>query len=1068
MFAVPHRMVDPTSRPPERGRLPGPQPVAEASILTGLADAFGFDAAAVVDLPAGTDVGSVTIVRLLAEGGMGRVYEGRQQAPARSVAVKVLRDGVASPERVRRFAQEAQLLARLKHPHIAQVYLLGTFPHGDVVVPFFVMELVDEALPIDQFVRRRCLSAREAITLFRKAIAAVAYGHRVGVVHRDLKPGNILVGGDGEPKVIDFGVARCTDADLTLTTWHGGAGGIVGTLRYMSPEQFDGDSSAIDARTDVHALGLVLHEILTGDLPYDVRGKSLVVAARIIREQEPRVEAGFRTLAAAARIDAAEVRSLVAIVGKCLQKRPGDRYASADDFDADLGRWLAGEPVHARPLRHADRCRRWLHRHRSAATAIALALVVVSLAVATVGGVSLQVRSQRDLVERHRVAAAEQLASAGVETAYARVRQAAEARDRGNLGLARSLVAEARSATPGGSPPIELAVLSALLDDAGTVDESLAVLRGHADLVTSVAAADGAQRIATGSEDGTARLWERDDDGAWRDARILEGHAAAIWGVAFSPDGERLATAAADRTACIWDADDGARTVTLRGHLGPVYGVAFAADGELVATASGDHTVRLWSAADGGPRGILDGHADTVFGVHFSPDGTRLATASRDRTVRVWDIATREQAVVLTGHERRVFNVCFSPDGGRLASASEDGTVRLWHVESRGLVTVLRHPLRVNDVAFSGDGENLATASVDGLLRIWDPQSARETHRLRGHAGGIWAVAPVAAGGFVTGSADTTARIWDAAASDEPVLRCGSGVQGVAIAPDGELLATALNAGAVIFWDRATLREVRRVAVGPARVNAVAFSPDGERLAAACHDGAVRLFRVADGEPAGGIGGNGRPLYALAFSPDGARFATACDDGGVRVYDAVNGSPIDGPFKHPRRSLGVAWSPDGGRLATACADGSVRLWSEGSDSPDVSIESPGAAMNWVTFSTDGFRLAGCSSDATVRVWDAATGRPLVVLDGPVGQIWEMAFSPDGSRIAGVGADRRLHLWETVGGRHLVALEGHADEVWAVAFAPDGQAILTGSWDGTARLWGCSASELHRRRAAPPR
>jgi len=1066
-------MADPTHRPAEQG--PGPQPcqVEELSSLTGLSESFGLDGACIVDLPVGTDLGGVTIVRLLAEGGMGRVYEGRQRSPDRAVAVKVLRDGLASPTLVKRFAHEAQVLATLKHPHIAQVYTLGTFPHAGAAVPFFVLELVDHALPIDRFVSDRRLSVRRTVAVVRSVVAAVAHGHRHGVVHRDIKPGNILVGADGTPKVIDFGVARCTGSDLALTTSFGDASGIVGTLRYMSPEQFEADASAIGPRTDVYALGLVLHEVLTGELPYDLRGKSLPVAARIIREQEPRAERRIRqVLAGAADFGAGEAAALAAIVEKCLQKPSADRYDSADALEADLGRWLAGEPVLARPLGRLGRCRRWLRRHRTGVVAAAVAVVAVGAAAARLAVVSRSELRQRIAAERHRATAAAEQARADVEQAHAKVWQAEEARTRGNAGLARDLVAEAVAARAGEPPPVELTVLAALIDDMDGVDESSAVLRGHADLVTSVAAAADGRRVATASKDRTARLWAVDDAGRWTQTHLLEGHRAAIWGVAFSPEGTRVATAAADRTARLWDARDGRPLATLGGHDKPVYGVAFAADGMMVATTSGDRTARLWSE-DGSPRGVLTGHGDTVFGAAFSPDGRLLATASGDRTVRLWDVATCEQRAVFDGHEQRVFNVAFSPDGDRLASSSEDGTVRVWQLVPGGSPTTLRHSQRVNAAVFTADGVRIAAASVDRAVHLWDSHTGREACRLRGHADGIWSVAALPDGRLVTGAADATARIWGVDASAEPIVRCSSRVQGVAISPDGRLFATAPSEGGVRLWDASTLRELRRCAVGAGRVNAVEFSPDGDRLIAACQDGAVRQFHAADATACGATEPIGRPTYAATYSPDGGRIATAGDDRRVRVFSAKTWTEVAGPFVHPDRTLGAAWSRDGRRLATGCADGLVRLWEVGAEPTDSSgqpllLKGHTAAVNWLAFSRDGKVLATASSDATVRVWDAAAGTLVKTLDGPVGQVWEVAVSPDGTRVGGVGADRRLHLWETSTGRHLAAFEGHADEAWAIAFTPDGSAILTGSWDGTARIWGRPAATVQRAREATAR
>jgi WD40 repeat protein len=1039
-------------------------------LLSGQADSFGFDGEQLVDLAIGGELGGVsggvTIVRMLAEGGMGRVYEGRQHSPDRLVAVKVLKNGLASRGMMKRFEQEAHLLARLRHPHIAQVYTAGTCRHGSVTVPFFVMELVAGALPIDRFARDRVLTVRQRVLLLRRVAGAVAYGHRLGIVHRDLKPGNILVDADGEPKVIDFGVARTTDADLAMPTLQTDAGQLVGTLRYMSPEQFDADACQIDRPTDVYSLGLVLHELLVGKLPYDVRGQSIVVAARIIREQEPRVAAMLcPALTATSGLSLVAARQLAAIIEKCLQKRPADRYATADELEAELAAWLAGEPVRARPPTVVERAGRLLRRHRLAVAAAAL----VGLAGLAAAMFSSRARHQELVAERHR--AGEQ-----AESYYADVQRAASAADRRNIPIAASLVERARAITVVPGRPVEIDCLAARLDD------SLLELRGHDAIVRAVAATRTGDWLATGDDQGMVRLWKAADRGGYREARRFSEHRAPIWSAAFAPTGLRLVTAGNDGVAIVRDVVDGRLICRLEVHPAVIYGVAFAPDGREIATASSDGRICLWDAERGDRRAVFTpnwqstSRDQNIYGVAFSGRGDQLAAACGDGVIRRWTVATGEPLPDLRGHTRRVFSVAFSPVDGRLASAAEDGTARLWDTENVAVMGVLRHPLRVNGVAWTADGSGLATVSADAILRLWSSKSGVIEQELVGHRDVVWAVTGLPASGFVTSSADTTARVWGVGAANEPIMTCGNadaaGVRGVACSPDGRLVATATAQGRVRLWDLATCTANRDMPAVRGRVNAVDFAPAGDHLAAACGDGTVRVYTVADGEEVTRLTVHSGPVFAAVFSPDGQRIASAGsvpsgvgEQGAVRIVPSMSDTDGVVTLPHPARALGAAWSPDGRRLATACADGLVREWDPVDGRMLGAFEGHADDVNWVAWSRDGVRVASGSSDGTVRLWKPADGWSSVELKGPVGQVWEVAFSPDNTRIAGVGADGSLHLWHTESGRHIVALDGHEGPLWGVVFSPDGRTILTGSDDGTTRVWGTSPAELHRQRLA---
>jgi hypothetical protein len=321
----------------------------------------------------GRRIGRYRVLREIGTGGMGRVYEAVQDSPQRSVALKVMRSLVATPEVLRRFEFEVELLAQLRHPGIAQVFEAGTFDNGEEQVPWFAMELVAGARAVDVHVREANLGLRERLELVAEVCDAVHHGHQRGIVHRDLKPGNVLVDADGRPRVIDFGVAKSTNSDIAVTTLHTRLGALVGTLQYMSPEQCDSDPAAIDARTDVYSLGVILYELLCERPPYDVSGRSLPSAARTVREQEPERPSAVRR---ALRGD------LEAIVLKAIEKQRERRYGSAADLAADLRRHLAGEPVEARPATLRWRVSRWIGRRPILATTIACAMIVVFAAAA--------------------------------------------------------------------------------------------------------------------------------------------------------------------------------------------------------------------------------------------------------------------------------------------------------------------------------------------------------------------------------------------------------------------------------------------------------------------------------------------------------------------------------------------------------------------------------------------------------------------------------------------------------------------------------------------------------------
>lgn len=339
--------MTPKTPSPEPEELP-PEVTPESKDFEGARDDFGLTPkprepkvrAQRVDPLLGMDLGGVKIVRLIGEGGMGRVYEALQDKPARTVAVKVIRAGITSEKTMKRFEREAEFLGKLQHPGIAQIHIVGTYSSDFGDVPFYVMEFIPDAKPITNYAHEQGLALRDKLRLFKHVCQAVSHGHDRGIVHRDLKPGNILVDGDGSPRVIDFGVARSTDSDLTLTSLKTDSGQLIGTVQYMSPEQFGPDPDDLDGRADVYSLGVVLYEILAGSPPYSVKKKALHEASRVVCEQVP---TPLRL------VNKTVPRDVSAICDRCLQKDRNRRYHTAGELAADIGRFLDGQPVRAKP-----------------------------------------------------------------------------------------------------------------------------------------------------------------------------------------------------------------------------------------------------------------------------------------------------------------------------------------------------------------------------------------------------------------------------------------------------------------------------------------------------------------------------------------------------------------------------------------------------------------------------------------------------------------------------------------------------------------------------------------------
>jgi WD40 repeat protein/serine/threonine protein kinase len=1026
------------------------------------------------DVQPATPLGDYQVVREVGRGGMGVVYEAVQLSLGRRVALKVLPFAAAlDPKQLQRFKNEAQAAAHLHHQHIVPVYAVGC----ERGVHYYAMQFI-EGQTLAALIRERRQQAgkehpepkapvegttledrgpnnatrptllrssildppdsyfRIVATLGVQAAEALEHAHQQGVVHRDIKPANLLLEGRAggvSPLlwITDFGLARLQgDAGLTMS------GDLLGTLRYMSPEQALGKGNLVDPRTDIYSLGATLYELLTLEPAY--RGSDRQEVLRQIAEDEP---------SPPRRLNPAIPAELETIVLKAMSKSADERYASAQELADDLRRHLEDKPIRARRPTLRQRARKWARRHRAVvrSAAVILALAVLALASSTALVWQANDRLGHALGREQRVAYYHGISLAEREWSAGNLSRADQLLDDCPVSLRGWEWHYVKGLRRGSWPP----------------------LRGHTGPVWSVAVSPDGRHLVSSSFDHTVKVWNA------ATAQVLysrEGSDNIIWpmiSVAFSPDGHLFASVGTPCTCVkLWETATGREVRTLRSLDHPVHCLAFSPDGRRLAGAIPQaHAARIWDVETGEELLTLR-HEDYVNYVAFSPDGHRLASAGRDRIVRVWEVATGQELLVLRGSPRGIGRVTFSPDGTLLASAvggwwfrGDEGEVTIWDATTgRPLRTLSGHMSYVFSMAFSPDGRRLATAGGDHSVKIWDTATGEEALTLRGHTDMVFGVAFGPDGRrLVSCSFDETIRIWDATPLEDrpdPALRTWrhhtGRVTGVAFSPDGRCVASAGEDRTVRITDALTGQELHALTGHAQHVNKVAFSPDGH-VASAGLDKVIKVWDTQTGREGFSLD-QGSMGHHVAYSSDGKRLATAHWDGMAKVWDASTGKQLLELGGHANAFFSVAFSPDDRYLASGSVDRTIRIWDLATGERIHTLEGHTGPVTSVAFSPDGRRLASAGRDETLRIWDVRDGRNLVTIRGHVGPVWCVAYSPDGKYLASAGNDGVIRLWDAATGSEHSALAGHTRCVESIAYSPDGKFLASASWDGTVKIW----------------